>query len=165
MGWFTASAQGIFNHPAENVYDFVSNPHNWKRTFAGSEGLDAQFDLPLKVGESWTELVKVGEDFACRSTWTLIVADRPRRWIFRQTDEIGQDADGSGGVSGFTTITYAFQTLPDGKTLFTRSLHCELPTGVRIPDQLLVARAQPANIDAYFAAIAAELDVAAGGAA
>ena len=158
MGSFTAMSQGLFDHPAEAIYDFVSNPHNWKRTFKGSDGPDAHLSLPLKIGDEWTEIVTLSEDFACQSTWTLIIADRPRRWVFRQTDHIGQALDGSGGVEGFTTISYGFEPAGDGRTLFTRSLHCELPRGTRIPDALLIARAQPANIDAYFAAIAAELD-------
>lgn len=158
MGFFTATSSNLINHPAEKIYDFVSNPHNWKRTFKGSEGPDAKLTLPLKVGDTWTELIKRSETFSCQSTWTLITAERPRKWVFQQINGIGEQFDGTGGVDGITTISYTFEPMGDGQTLFTRTLHCELPHGVRIHDELLVARTQPANIDDYHTAIAAELD-------
>ena len=162
MGSFTTQSETLFHHPAEAVYDFVSDPHNWPKTFKGSAGIADTLTLPLKPGDAWTELVSVGDGFQCKSTWQLIVAERPRKWAIQQVDHVGEQADGTGGVNGITTITYSFTPIGDGKTMFHRSLHCELPRGVRIPDALLVARAQPAGIDAYHDAVARELD---GGAA
>lgn len=114
--------------------------------------------MPLAVGDVWTEIVKLSDAFECRSTWRLIIAERPRKWVFQQVDGLAQAPDGTGGVDGITTISYAFEPCGDGMTLFTRTLHCELPRGVRLPDPLLVARAQPAGIDGYHEAIARALD-------
>ena len=57
-------------------------------------------------------------------------------------------------------MTYTLRPAIDGQTLFSRTLHCELPHGVRIPDELLIARAQPAGIDGYHDAVAKALDEA-----
>lgn len=159
MGSFSAQAQTLFEYRAEEVYDFVSNPHNWPKTFKGSAGIaDQELAVPIEIGTSWTELIKVSDDFACRSTWTLIAAERPRLWVIQQVDRIGEQEDGSGGVEGITTITYRFEPVGGYRVIFHRSLHCELPRGVRIPDALLIARAQPAGIDGYHDAVARELD-------
>ena len=159
MGSFTTESQTVFDHPAEAIYDFVSDPHNWPKTFKGSAGIaDQNLRIPLTVGDSWTEFIKVSDRFSCRSTWTLIIAERPRKWVIQQVDRIGEQADGSGGVDGITTIAYSFEPAGDGRTLFHRSLTCELPRGVRIADELLIARAQPAGIDGYHDAVARELD-------
>lgn len=160
MGSFTATSQTLFKHSAEAVYDFASNPHNWPKTYKGSHAIADPLPFPLKVGDRWTEIVKLSDTFSCRSSWTLITAERPRKWVIQQIDDIGQPTDGGTGVAGITTISYVFEPIADGTTLFTRTLHCELPKGARIPDELLVARAQPAGIDAYHAAIARELDKA-----
>jgi hypothetical protein len=159
VGYFTAGSQNVIHHSAEDIYDFVSNPHNWPKTYKGSAGMIGVTSVPIKIGESWTEQIKVGKDgFECRSTWKLIIAERPRKWAIQQVDRIGELPDGSGGVNGITTITYTFEPAGEGATLFTRTLTCELPKGTRIPDPLLVARAQPAGIDGYHDAVAAELD-------
>ncbi|MDP9090253.1 MAG: SRPBCC family protein [Pseudomonadota bacterium] len=158
MGSFTAESQTLLHHPAEAIYDFVSNPHNWPKTYKGSAGIADALTWPLKVGDSWTELIKVSETFSCRSSWTLIIAERPRKWAIQQVDRIGEQADGTGGVDGITTIVYSFQQLSERVTIFHRSLTTELPRGVRIPDELLIVRGQPAGIDGYHDAVARELD-------
>lgn len=158
MGSFTAESQTLFHHPAEEIYDFVSNPHNWPKTFKGSAGIADELSLPLKVGDSWTELIKVSDSFSCRSTWTLIVAQRPRKWVIQQVDRIGEQADGTGGVDGITTIAYSFEPVGQDRAIFHRALTTELPRGARIANELLVARAQPAGIDGYHDAVARELD-------
>jgi hypothetical protein len=160
MGVFTASGETAFAFPAEEIYDFVSNPNNWPKTFRGSADIDTPLELPLKVGDTWSEVVKVGESFTCLSEWQLITAERPRKWVFQQVDGIGQAPDRTGGLAGITTISYTFSSPGEGVTLFHRSIHCELPHGVRIPDELLLARAQPANIENYHAAVARELAAA-----
>ena len=91
-------------------------------------------------------------------TWTLIAAERPRKWLIQQVDGMGQPINGGPGVEGITTISYEFESVDQSSCLFTRTLRCVLPRGVRMPDELLVACAQPAGIDAYHAAIARELD-------
>lgn len=157
MGYFMSSSQTVLSHLAEDVYDFVSNPNNWSKTYEGSHGIADRIKTPLDVGDVWTEVVQPSNTFSCRSTWKLITAERPRKWVFQQIDDIGAAADGTGGVDGITTISYTFEPASEGQTLFIRTLCCELPRGVRIPDQLLIARAQPAGIDNYHDAVAREL--------
>ena len=115
MGSFTVTSENVFTQSAEDIYDFISNPHNWPKTYRGSAGMESTVKTPLNVGDSWTETVRVGE-FECRSTWTLLTAERPRKFEFRQVDNIGQRPDGTGGVDGFPTITY-----PPGSFLFMAS--------------------------------------------
>ena len=158
MGSFTAESQSLFHHPAQDIYDFVSDPHNWPKTYKGSAGIADLLSLPLKVGDSWTELVKVSENFSCRSSLTLIIAERPRKWAIQQVGRIGEQADGTGGVDGITTIIYSFEPVSEAMTIFHRSLNTELPRGVRIPNELLVVRGQPAGIDGYHDAVARELE-------
>jgi hypothetical protein len=148
MGVFTASGETLLAATPEEVYDFVSNPHNWPKLYRGSAGVQSEIRLPVQVGDTWSETVAVGEDFSCRSTWTLITAVRPRKWVFQQVNGIGAAPDGSGGVDGITTISYTFAPAGDG-TLFHRSIHCEMPHGTVIPEPLLLARANPANIEHY----------------
>ncbi|KAI4911369.1 hypothetical protein J4E85_011278 [Alternaria conjuncta] len=59
MGVMSVTSSTIFNYPPEIIYDFVSNPSNWGRTYAGSSGLPPgqNLSLPLKVGDVWTEKV------------------------------------------------------------------------------------------------------------
>lgn len=157
MGTFGAGAETVFTQTPEAVYDFVANPHNWPRTFEGSAGMASELELPLTVGDTWTEVVTVG-DFTCRSSWRLITAVRPSKFVFQQVNGIGAAPDGSGGVDGITTISYTFTAQPGGGVLFHRSIHCELPRGVKIPDALLLARCHAAHIEGYHDAVARELD-------
>lgn len=157
MGSFTVTATNLITHTPTAVYDFVSNPHNWPLTYEGSASMDSTVQVPLNVGDTWTETVRRG-DFEFASTWRLEVAERPRKFEFRQIDGIGARPDGSGGVPGFTSISYLLEPTGATATLFTRTMVCELPHGVRIPDQLLIARAQPAGIDGYHDAIQRLLD-------
>ena len=57
MGFFSIQSETAFSYPAEVIYDFVSNPDNWGRTYKGSGGMKEgeKLDLPLKVGDVWTE--------------------------------------------------------------------------------------------------------------
>lgn len=156
MGYFTATSQTAFAQSAAEVYDFVSNPDNWSSTYKGSGGIPHALDLPLKVGDTWSEVVELDEN-TYRSDWTLITAVPERLWEFRQIDKIGQSAEGVGGVDGITTITYEFGEVGEGVTLFTRTIRCVTPQGVGIPDDLLTVRARPDGIDRYHAAIKARL--------
>lgn len=164
MGKITNESTNVIHHPPEAVYDFVTNPANWGRTYKGSDGVHAPLSLPLKVGDVWTETVVLPSN-TYSPTWTLITAVRPRKWVFQQY-EIGckADVDKKGdesdeGVDGICTIAYTLQPVESGKaTMFHRSLTIELPPGVDMPDDLLTVSARPAGIDRYHAAIEKELD-------
>lgn len=157
MGVFSITSETAFAQSPEVIYDFVSNPANWGRTYKGSGGVHQHLELPLKVGDTWTEKVDLPPN-TYLSTWTLITAVRPRKWVFQQTNKIGMHEDGTGGSDGFTTISYTFERPGQGVTLFTRNLTCELPKGVGIPDDLLTVKCRPDGIDRYHAAIEKELE-------
>ncbi|KEQ97883.1 hypothetical protein AUEXF2481DRAFT_552426 [Aureobasidium subglaciale EXF-2481] len=157
MGRVSVESETAFAHPPDRIYDFVSNPANWGRTYKGSCGVHQHLELPLKVGDAWTEKVNLPPN-TYSTTWTLITAIRPRKWVFQQVNRVGMLEDGSGGVDGMVTISYTFETPGQGVTLFTRNLTIELPKGVGMPDDLLTVCCRPDGIDRYHAAVGKELD-------
>ncbi|KAI4638667.1 hypothetical protein J4E93_009968 [Alternaria ventricosa] len=112
MGVMTCTSSTIFNYPPEIIYDFVSNPSNWGRTYAGSSGLPPgqNLSLPLKVGDVWTEKVALPNN-TYHPQWVLEIADRGRKFAFRQVNNIAAGEDGSGGVKGYCWITYTVEGL------------------------------------------------------
>ena len=56
MGIVTTSSEMAFMHPPEGVYDFVTNPANWTKTYPNSTHIGGLPDeLPLKVGDTCYE--------------------------------------------------------------------------------------------------------------
>lgn len=157
MGRVSVESETAFAHPAEVIYDFVTNPANWGRTYKGSGGVHQDLKLPLQVGDTWEEKVDLPPNLYV-SKWTLITALRPRKWVFQQINDVGKHEDGRAGVGGITTISYTFENPGQGVTLFTRNLTIELPKGVGIPDDLLTVCCRPDGIGRYHAAIEKELD-------
>ena len=159
MGIMTVTSETAFNYPAEVIYDFVSNPENWGRTYKGSGGVreGEKLELPLKVGDEWTEKVNL-EHNTYHSKWVLVTAVRPKKWIFHQVNKTGAKADGTGGVDSHCTISYTFSQPGQGVTLFSRTLTCEIQKGDSVPDDLLTVMARPDGIDRYHAEIEKLLD-------
>jgi len=155
----SVTSETIFNYPPEVIYDFVSNPENWGRTYKGSAGVaqDQKLELPLKVGDTWTEKVVLG-DSVYHPIWVLEIAERGRKFSFRQVNKIGVRPGGSGGVDGYCWITYTFTKAGQGLTLFTRNLTVETEKFVHIEDDLMLAMARPEGIDKYHAEIEKTLD-------
>lgn len=117
---------------------------------------DAKF--PLEFGDTFTEKVSLPSNIYV-SKWTLIRTKKPYQFFFQQQDGVDATEDGSSeGFEGFTTIAYRFEEVEEGKTLFVRTLTCELPRGVGIPDDLLTVCARPDGIERYHDAIKRELD-------
>ena len=86
MGVMSVTSETIFNYPPDVIYDFVGNPVNWGRTYKGSAGLPSdakKLNLPLKVGDVWTEKVALAEN-TYHAKWVLEIADRGRKFAFRQ---------------------------------------------------------------------------------
>ena len=52
MGIVTTSSETAFTQSADVVYDFVTNPANWTKTYPGSNYVGKLDDLPLKVGDT-----------------------------------------------------------------------------------------------------------------
>jgi len=157
MGIVTTSSETAFEHSPETIYDFVSNPTNWPKTYPGSahvEGLPDHF--PLRIGDIWRE---GGEDGRGLFTWHLALADRPKLWVFSSVGPLGHDESGNGGIEGRITVEYRFTQPGQGITLFTRTMTIEAPKHAPMPDEMFKI-VNPANIDAYHAAIARELDLA-----
>lgn len=113
--------------------------------------------FPLEFGDKWAEKVDLPPN-KYLSEWTLIRTKKPYQFVFQQQDDVGAKEDGTPGTQGFTTIVYRFEEASEGRTLFVRTLTCELPRGVGIPDDLLTVCCRPDGIERYHDAIKKELD-------
>ena len=154
MGIVTTSSETAFGQSAETVYDFVTNPENWTKTYPGSAHIGGLPDRrPLQVGDTWTE---TGPDGAQIYTWHLAIAMRPRMWMFNSVGNLGHDAEGNGGMPGRITVEYQFTRPGPDVTLFRRTMTIESYRDAPLPDKLFRV-VNPANIDAYHAAVAREL--------
>ena len=101
----TTSSETAFTQSAETIYDFVTNQANWTKTYPGSEHIGDLPEVPLKVGDTWTE---AGPDGNRIFTWHLAIAMRPRMWMFNSVGRLGHDRDGNGGMEGRITVCYQF---------------------------------------------------------
>lgn len=158
MGIVTTSSQTTFRHAPEVVYDFVTNPANWTKTYPGSSYVGDLTDLPLKVGDTWKEAGSGENDQVYE--WHLAIAMRPKLWVFNSVGLLGQNQDGSGGFEGRITVEYHF-TQPGPDTLFTRTMTIEAYRHAPMPNRFFRI-VNPVFIDQYHAAVARELDAAAG---
>jgi hypothetical protein len=105
LGIVTTSSETAFTQPAELVYDFVTNPANWTKTYPGSSHVGQLKNLPLQVGDTWEES---GGDTDHMYTWHLAIAMRPRLWVFNSVGLLGHNRDGEGGMRGRITAQYHF---------------------------------------------------------
>jgi hypothetical protein len=157
LGIVTATSETAFTHSAETVYDFVTNPANWTKTYPGSAHIGSLPELPLKVGDTWQE---AGPDGDRIFTWHLAIAMRPTLFVFNSVGRLGHDRDDPGGANsgleGRITVEYRFARPGQDVTLFTRTMTIEAYKHAPLPDQLF-QQANPARIDAYHAAVAREL--------
>ncbi|GBE63802.1 hypothetical protein MFM001_02640 [Mycobacterium sp. MFM001] len=153
MGIVTTSSETAFSHPAETVYDFVTNPANWTKTYPGSAHIGDLPQVPLKVGDTWVEAGPAGDKLF---TWHLAIAMRPQLFVFNSVGRLGHDRDGNGGLDGRMTIEYHFTSPGQGVTLFRRTMTIEAYKDAPLPDAFFRI-VNPANIDAYHAAVAREL--------
>ena len=153
MGIVTTSSETAFAHSAETLYDFVTNPANWTKTYPGSNYVGKLDTLPLQVGDTWEE---GGPDGDRIFTWHLAIAVRPKLWVFTSDGRLGHVWDGGGGIEGRITVEYHFTQPGEGITLFTRTMTIEAPKDSPMPDGFFRI-VNPANIDRYHAAIAREL--------
>jgi hypothetical protein len=154
LGIVTTSSENAFDHPPETIYDFVTNPANWTKTYPGSAHIGGlPEDLPLKISDTWTE---AGPDGDRIFTWHLAIAMRPTLWMFNSVGRLGHDRDGNGGMEGRITVQYHFTRLGKNTTLFTRTMTIEAYKHAPLPDALF-QQANPAKIDAYHEAIKREL--------
>lgn len=154
MGIVTTSSETAYTQSPEVIYDFVTNPVNWTKTYPGSSHVgNATNEMPLAVGDTWTESGPDGERIF---TWHLAMAMRPKLWVFNSVGALGHDGEGNGGMDGRITVQYHFTRPAQGVTLFTRTMTIEAYKGTPLPDGFFRI-VNPANIDTYHAAIAREL--------
>jgi hypothetical protein len=113
---------------------------------------DHRLELPLKVDETWTKQVVLGDN-VYHSKWMHDIAERERKFAFRQVNNIGARSEGSGGVDGICWITYTLRKAGQGLTLFTRNLPAKTDKHVHIEDDMILAMAWPEGIDKYHADI------------
>lgn len=153
MGIVTTTSETAFTQSAETVYDFVTDPLNWTKTYPGSAHIGGLPDLPLKVGDTWEE---AGPDGDRIFRWQLAAAVRPTLFVFTSIGRLGHDRDGNGGMEGRITVSYHFTRPGQDVTLFSRTMTIEAYKHAPLPDQLFI-QANPAKIDAYHEAVAREL--------
>ncbi|MEE6135853.1 SRPBCC family protein [Mycobacterium sp. 050128] len=153
MGIVTSTSETAFTQSAETVYDFVTNPENWTKTYPGSAHIGKLPPLPLKVGDTWEE---AGPDGDRVFGWQLAVAVRPVQFVFTSIGRLGHDREGNGGLEGRITVSYRFSRPGQDVTLFSRTMTIEAPKHAPLPDKLF-EQANPARIDEYHAAVAREL--------
>lgn len=153
LGIVNSTSETAFSESAETVYDFVTNPENWTKTYPGSAHIGNLPKLPLKVGDTWEE---AGPDGNRIFSWQLAAADRPRLFVFTSIGRLGHDREGNGGMPGRITVTYRFTRPGRDITLFARTMTIEADKHAPLPDQLF-QQVNPAKIDAYHEAVAREL--------
>jgi hypothetical protein len=154
LGIVTTTSETAFTQSAETVYDFVTNPENWTKTYPGSAHIGDLPQVPLTVGDTWTE---AGPDGDRIFTWQLAAAVRPSLFVFTSLGRLGHDRDGNGGLDGRITVTYRFSRPGQDVTLFARTMTIEARKDTPLPDRLF-QQANPARIDEYHAAVARELE-------
>jgi hypothetical protein len=160
LGIVTTTSETAFARSPETIYDFVTNPANWTKTYPGSAHItNLPDELPLKVGDTWQES---GPDGDRLFSWHLAIAMRPRLWMFNSVGALGHNRDGKGGMKGRITVQYQFTRPGEQITLFSRTMTIEAYKDAPLPDALF-QQVNPAKIDAYHAAIARELDALGGG--
>lgn len=153
MGIVTTTSETAFSQSPETLYDFVTDPSNWTKTYPGSNYVGKLDALPLVVGDTWEE---GGPDGDRIFTWHLAIAVRPKLWVFNSVGRLGHDREGNGGMEGRITVEYHFTRPGADITLFTRTMTIEAPKDAPMPDGFFRI-VNPANIDRYHAAIAREL--------
>lgn len=154
LGIVTTTSETAFTHSPETIYDFVTDPANWTKTYPGSTHVgELPPQRPLKVGDTWTESGPDGERIF---TWHLAIAMRATLWMFNSVGRLGHDAEGGGGMDGRITVQYHFTQPGEGITLFRRTMTIEASKHAPLPDAFF-RTVNPANIDAYHRAIAREL--------
>jgi hypothetical protein len=157
LGIVTSTSETAFTQSAETLYDFVTNPANWTKTYPGSAHIANLPELPLRVGDTWEE---TGPDGDRVFSWQLAVAVRPSLFVFTSVGRLGHDLDDPDGVrtgmEGRITVCYKFTRPGQGVTLFARTMTIEADKNMPLPDQLF-QHANPARVDAYHAAVAREL--------
>jgi hypothetical protein len=156
LGIVTTSSETAFTQSPETIYDFVTNPANWTKTYPGGLQIRNLPDgLALKVGDTWDEAHPDPEKDRA-FTWQLAIAMRPSLFVFNSVGRLGHDSAGNGGLEGRMTIHYHFTQPTEGVTLFTRSMTIEAYKHAPLSDGFF-RMVNPAHIDAYHAAIAREL--------
>ncbi|EMC95534.1 hypothetical protein BAUCODRAFT_493068 [Baudoinia panamericana UAMH 10762] len=175
MGRFSIISETAFSQPRDVVFDYACDPNNsgsyiqriWRheppgegtnRTWTDVDGSMALKCVPT-VRSALTDTFQRVElpDNTYLSTWMAITVERPWRFAIQQQNNIAMKEDGTGGLPGITHITYTFEDVGEGVTLFTRNLTCELPRGVSLPDDLLTVCCRPQGIEKYHDAIKAQL--------
>jgi hypothetical protein len=155
VGIVTTSSETALRQSPETIYDFVTNPVNWSKTYPGGPRISGvSEDLPLRVGDTWQEAHPVHDRVF---TWHLAMASRPTLWVFSSVGRLGTDSDGAGGLEGRMTIEYRLSRPGPDVTLFTRTMTIEAYRQAPLSDGFF-RMVNPAHIDAYHAAVARELD-------
>lgn len=148
MGVITVSSETAFTAPRATIYDFVSDPRNWPKTYPDSALIEGIDRVPLQVGDIWAESGEAANQTPAK--WRLITAEPGQKFAFQS---VGPLPGGSApDFTGLFTITYTFTEPAPGVTLFHRSMSLEMPKHETLPPDVL-AVFEPRFIDAYHEAI------------
>lgn len=154
MATVTLVSECTFNYPAERVYDFVSNPANWVKTYPGSKREEGLTDgKALKVGDRWTEEGPSGDHYS----WEVATTERPTLFVCQTLGRLGHDGKGEGGYAGRIEIRYRFMRPGGDITIFQRTYITETYDGAPALPDIFFTSQNPKHAETYFAGIAREL--------
>lgn len=77
---FECSHDIVIDAPPAAVFDYLTNPRSWPEWIAVSHHVECA-DRPLGAGETFREKWFSREEIEL--AWTVLQADRPRRWVAR----------------------------------------------------------------------------------
>ena len=97
MGIVTTTSETAFTQSPEEIYDFVTNPANWTKTYPGSEHVGKVPEkLPLESATRGPKPARMDPHLHLASR----DRDAPKLWVFNSVGNLGHDSDGNGGMPG-----------------------------------------------------------------
>lgn len=164
MGVTSGTATGIFPYTCQQVFDFVTDPDQWRKFYTGAGDIVCDLKAPLKLGDTWVEKAKLPEQ-TYYIKWISMAYVSPWKWTFIQEGNIGAtDEQVSNGHPGIFEIVYTLDKIElevDGKTvegcLFKRTSSIDQPHKGTVPRDLLASASRVGGGEAYFAAVLKEM--------
>ena len=152
MGIVTTTSETAFTQSAETVYDFVTNPANWTKTYPGSAHIGSLPQLP--AARSATPGRRPDPTGTGSSAGSSPPPCGPTLFVFTSIGRLGHDRDGNGGMEGRITVSYQFTRPGQDVTLFSRTMTIEAAQARAAARPALSVQVNPAKIDAYHEAVA-----------
>ena len=93
----------FIRRPPEAVADYVTTPRTWTEWYPITRGVEGPVDRPPAPGTEWREFVVILL-VPFTFTWRTVRDERPRRYVYEGTSNVG----------GKATITYEWTPEGDG---------------------------------------------------